>query len=78
MSREDITKLPKPKRERVAIVWLKTKLEQNRSAARDEHKAECMQKFMITERGYYERVWPKARKDAGLPEKAQRGRKPIN
>jgi hypothetical protein len=63
----------KAEREDWAIKWLASKLDD--TTKRDDHKADCMGKFGIDARPYRERVWPAARKLAGLIPKSLPGPK---
>ena len=58
-----------------AIKHLASKLKENPSLTKADAEAECKQ-FKITQRGFRDRVWPNARKDAGLSATAPAGRKP--
>jgi hypothetical protein len=62
------------KAESDAIKHLASKLKENPNLTKADAEAECKQ-FEITQRGFRERVWPNARKNAGLPTKAPAGRK---
>jgi hypothetical protein len=50
-----------------AIAWLGERLKPDDSVPRVEFKAECMEKFNVSERQYITHIWPDARKLAGLP-----------
>ena len=63
------------KAESDAIKHLASKLKENPSLTKADAEAECKQ-FEITQRGFRDRVWPNARKDAGLSATAPAGRKP--
>ena len=62
------------KAESDAINYLTGKLKENHNLAKADAEAECKQ-FEITQRGFRDRVWPNARKDAGLSATAPAGRK---
>jgi hypothetical protein len=68
---------PTAKGESDAIRHLVAKLKENRDMTKAQAEAEC-KPFGISQRGLLERVLPKAREMAGLPEKARSGRKPTN
>jgi hypothetical protein len=57
-----------------AIAFLTSRLKQDPNLKKADAKAECA-KFGISQRGFRDRVWPKARESAGLPTKAPPGRK---
>ena len=57
-----------------ATEWLAAKPDL-KTITRDDYRDECMRKFGITGRTYQLRVWPAARKLAGLPKRARPGPK---
>jgi hypothetical protein len=61
-------------REALATRWLAAK-PHLKSAKRDDYKDECKDRFGISGRGYQFRVWPAARKSAGLTKHARPGPK---
>jgi len=60
-----------------AIIFLTNTLKQNPNLKRADAEAEC-EKFGISQRGFRDRVWPKAREGAGLSAIAPPGRKKQN
>ena len=62
------------KAESDAIRHLTSRLKQDSDLRKTDAEAEC-EKFGISQRGFLNRVWPKARELAGLPAKAPPGRK---
>ena len=60
--------------EAFATEWLAAKPDLE-TMKRDDHKDECITKFGITGRAYQRRVWPAARKLAGLKKHARPGPK---
>jgi hypothetical protein len=53
------------------------KLEENKSIKRDDALAKCREKYPnLSERAFLQSVWPDGRVLAGLPRRAQHGRKP--
>jgi hypothetical protein len=57
-----------------AVAYLTNKLKQDPDLKRADAKDEC-ERFRISERGFLDRVWPKARERAGLSAVAPPGRK---
>jgi hypothetical protein len=57
-----------------AKVFLTSRLKQDPDLKRADAEAEC-ETFQISQRGFRDRVWPKAREGAGLPARAPAGRK---
>ena len=57
-----------------ATEWLAAKPDL-KTTKRDTYKDECITKFGITGRAYQRRVWPAARKLAGLTKRARSGPK---
>jgi hypothetical protein len=60
--------------EKRAILHLKSLLEVNNNISKSEARAACRQ-FKVSGQGFDDRVWPDARQLAGLPRKADAGRK---
>jgi hypothetical protein len=61
-------------REALATRWLATKSDL-KTSKRDDSKDACKDRFGISGRGYQFRVWPAARKLAGLTKRARPGPK---
>jgi hypothetical protein len=62
--------------ERKCIDALAKRLREDRGLSRADARAFCEAVAPITARGFQERIWPEARKRAGLPALAKAGRKP--
>jgi hypothetical protein len=62
------------RRESEATEWLAAKPDL-KTMKRDDHRDECTKQFRITRRGYQRRVWPEARKLAGLTKRGKPGPK---
>jgi hypothetical protein len=62
-------------KEQEAIVWLAAQLKADDSVKRDNFAAECCKKFRISAIVYRMRIWPAARKRAGLRSRSRPGPK---
>jgi hypothetical protein len=67
---------PKVSKESAAIEALAARLQQDENLSREQARSFCQSQYGIGQRGFHDRVWPRARVRAGLPEMASPGRKP--
>jgi hypothetical protein len=61
-----------------AINWLAEKLRQNPEAKKDDYRDECIETFRVSKLDYKAKIWPAARRIAGLGEALSGRRKKIN